>query len=191
MVGLVNQISHNAQEQNIGIEQTTYAVGQIDQAIQKGASLILENASLAQYLGGVAEKLDQLVMAFQFDQNAKVVEVVHASAPRALVVDDNDPSRKLAAALIKAKGFVVDSASSGNEAVAKFRANPDYQVVMMDIMMSNGNGLDAIKQIRAMSSSTKIIALTADQSLRDEVRSAGTQHFLVKPLTPQALNQFM
>lgn len=191
MVGLVNQISHNAQEQNIGIEQTTYAVGQIDQAIQKGASLILENASLAQYLGGVAEKLDQLVMRFQFDQNAKVVEVVQAHTPRALVVDDNDPSRKLAAALVKAKGFVVDSASSGNEAVAKFRANPDYQVVVMDIMMSNGNGLEAIKQIRSMSSTTKIIALTADQSLRDEVRSAGTQHFLVKPLTPQALNQFI
>lgn len=191
MVGLVNQISHNAQEQNIGIEQTTFAVGQIDQAIQHGTSLILENASLAQYLGGVAEKLDQLVMNFNFDQHAQVAEAVQSNAPRALVVDDNEPSRKLAAALVKAKGFAVDSAVSGNEAIAKFQANANYQVVLMDIMMSNGNGLEAIKRIRAISPQTKIIALTADKSLQEEVRQAGTHHFLVKPLTPQALNQFI
>ena len=191
MVDLVGQITTNAQEQGVGIEQTTLAVSQIDQAIQRGASLVLENASLAQYLGGVAEKLDQLVMSFQFDRNARVTEVAVAHAPRALVVDDNEPSRKLAAALVKAKGFIVDSANGGNEAVIKFQANPDYQLVVMDIMMSNGNGLDAIKRIRSISPNAKIIALTADKSLQEEVRVAGTHHFLVKPLTPQALSQFI
>jgi len=69
MVDLVEQISNNAREQSLGLEQSNHAITEIDRAVQQGAAVVLENASLAQYLGGVAANLDKLASSFKLDEN--------------------------------------------------------------------------------------------------------------------------
>jgi methyl-accepting chemotaxis protein len=193
MVGLVAQISVNASEQAQGLEQTNQAVAEIDQAVQQGANLVQENASLAQYLGGVATSLDELVSGFKLDQyqSSKLPEDI-SHLPKALVVDDNLPSQKLAVALLKLNGYAVDAVSSGNQALALAKTKSySYELVLMDLQMKDGNGFDATKTMRNAGCRAQIIAVTADKSLEHEAQRAGVDGFLVKPLRPDSLKQLL
>jgi methyl-accepting chemotaxis protein len=67
---------------------------------------VQENASLAQYLGGVAGNLEHLVSAFELDEiQSQAVTEDTSNKSKALVVDDNLPSQKLAISLLKSKAM--------------------------------------------------------------------------------------
>jgi two-component system, NarL family, response regulator LiaR len=81
---------------------------------------------------------------------------------RIMLVDDHDMVRKgLSSYLVTEPDFeIVGEASSGNEAVNKVRELlPD--VILMDLIMENGNGIEATKKIMADDVSCKIIILTS------------------------------
>jgi two-component system, NarL family, response regulator LiaR len=81
---------------------------------------------------------------------------------RIMLVDDHDMVRKgLSSYLVTEPDFeIVGEASSGNEAVNKVRElQPD--VILMDLIMENGNGIEATKKIMADDVSCKIIILTS------------------------------
>ena len=189
MVGLVSKISDNTNKQSQGLKQTNQAVAQIDKAVQQGATLVQENASLAQYLGGVASNLEHLVSAFELDEiQSQVVAEDTNNKSKALVVDDNLPSQKLAISLLKNNGYAVDAVSSGNQAIARSR-NTAYQVILMDLNMQDGNGFSATKTLREQGCTARIIALTADKSLKQKALNLGANDFMVKPLRPEMLKQ--
>jgi two-component system, NarL family, response regulator LiaR len=79
-----------------------------------------------------------------------------------MLVDDHDMVRKgLASYLVTEPDFeIVGEASSGNEAVTKVKElKPD--VILMDLIMENGNGIEATKKIMADDHGCKIIILTS------------------------------
>jgi DNA-binding NarL/FixJ family response regulator len=95
---------------------------------------------------------------------------------RILVVDDNAVMRRTLRNLLEShKDWrVCGEASDGGEAVAKFDENK-FDVVVLDFQMPGMNGLDAAKQITALSPSTPILMVTLHHSpqLAEEARKVG------------------
>jgi len=67
--------------------------------------------------------------------------------PEILVVEDNEPQRMEIAGALKSLGHRVDSASGGNEAVARL-AEKRYDLLLTDLMMDAGTGFEVLDWIR-------------------------------------------
>lgn len=102
-----------------------------------------------------------------------------------LVVDDNPVNLQVADGLMKSYGLAVDKASGGREAVEACRQKK-YDMIFMDEMMPEVDGIAAMRQIRAISESyakkTRIIVLTADamSGAMEISQSAGEQEIAGK-----------
>jgi len=105
---------------------------------------------------------------------------------RILVVDDSAFMRMmLRDILTKAQYEIAGEADSGEKAIAVYReAKPD--LVTMDLIMSQINGIDALKKIIASDPSAKVIMVSAmgQETLVDEAMTAGAKGFIVKPFEP-------
>ena len=108
---------------------------------------------------------------------------------RVLLVEDNDLNQEIALYMLKEKGFDVDTADNGKEAVGKFLSSKlfFYNLILMDIMMPVMNGLEATRVIRSSGrsdSSIPIIAMTANAYEEDkkECIEAGMNEHIAKPL---------
>src|SRR6185369_15313299 len=66
---------------------------------------------------------------------------------RLLVVDDEESLRITTAAILEKEGYNVDTASSGDEAIALLEGK-DYDLVLTDLHMEGGDGLSVLNQIR-------------------------------------------
>lgn len=110
---------------------------------------------------------------------------------RVLVAEDTPLGRKLIRVRLQVLGCQADFVENGRQAVRKVREN-DYDVVLMDLMMPEMDGLAATKAIRESGKSTlPIIALTAAVRQEDRVkcREAGLDDFLGKPIDPDRLKE--
>lgn len=107
-----------------------------------------------------------------------------------LVAEDDDTNFYYLNALIKREtGARLIHAVNGKEAVDLFIANPDINLVLMDIKMPVMNGLDATRLIKAHRSNVPVIAVTAYAMSGDEARvlDSGCDSYLSKPLDRKAL----
>ena len=107
-----------------------------------------------------------------------------------LVVEDNDLNMEISRFLLENEGASVTEAWNGKEAVELFaRSAPGhFDVILMDVMMPEMDGLEATRRIRAMdrpdARTVPIIAMTANAFSDDIQRSreAGVNEHLSKPL---------
>jgi CheY-like chemotaxis protein len=112
---------------------------------------------------------------------------------RLLVVDDNVINLRVAKGLVEHLGYQVDTASTGEEAVARAKGG-GYAAVLMDCHMPDLDGFEATRRIRALGESfaqLPIIAVTASV-LPDDVRAAresGMSEVVGKPLTLESLRR--
>jgi two-component system response regulator MprA len=100
-----------------------------------------------------------------------------------LVVDDDISIRKFVRANLAARGYNVEMAANGKEALASFQIKtPD--LVILDIMMPVMDGFETCRQIREKSS-VPIIMLSAKDDERDKVRclEMGADDYLPKPFS--------
>lgn len=111
---------------------------------------------------------------------------------RVLIVDDHHLVREGLAALLEVKPDVevVGVAADGNEAVAKARElHPD--VILLDLIMPNKDGITAIREIREENPGAKILVLSSF-SQADQVRAAldaGAMGYQLKDSSPGELLQ--
>jgi len=102
-----------------------------------------------------------------------------------LLVEDNDPNRRVVQLMLAELGLAADEAASGAEAIAR-AAERDYDVILMDLQMPGIDGLEAIRRIRAQQRGTcpVILALTANVMEGNDARCrrAGANGYLPKPL---------
>lgn len=108
---------------------------------------------------------------------------------RILIVDDEPNIRRMLAALLRAEGFVVEEAGSGNAGLlALEQLEPD--AIFLDLMMPPGpDGLETLTQIRGKGIDAPVIMMSGKAQLADAVRATqlGAFQFLEKPLSPEAV----
>jgi two-component system chemotaxis response regulator CheY len=109
-----------------------------------------------------------------------------AVKPKVLVVDDAIFMRRMIAEILVENGLeVIGEADNGSSAVERYKElKPD--LVTMDIIMPEMNGIDAVRQIMAADSQARIVMCSAlgQQALVQEALSAGARDFLIKPFNP-------
>jgi len=103
---------------------------------------------------------------------------------RVLVVDDDRLLRTLVSEQLCRSDFDAVPASSSREALDSLRES-DYDVVLLDIMMPDVSGLDALREIRKLDDPPEVIMLTADTSLATGIEAMrfGAYDYLTKPAT--------
>lgn len=104
-----------------------------------------------------------------------------------LIVDDDPDIRKVLEILLKEKYFV-SQAADGPSAIACLRANPQIDLVILDVMMPGMSGYDVCSELRKLSN-VPILFLTARTAEDDRLTaySSGGDDFLSKPFSPGEL----
>ncbi len=108
--------------------------------------------------------------------------VAFAGGARLLVVDDEESLRITTAAIFENEGYVVDTASSGDEAI-DLMSKQDYDLVLTDLHMEGGDGLSVLNQIRRHAPLTISVVLTGFASVESAIAALqeGAYDYLVKP----------
>jgi two-component system, cell cycle response regulator DivK len=103
-----------------------------------------------------------------------------------LIIDDDSRNIFALSAVLKAKGYQVVSALSAVEGITRLRNNKNISVVLLDIMMPDMDGYQAIAVIRSSNSISRIpiIAVTAQAMVGDREKSlnAGADEYISKPI---------
>ncbi len=134
----------------------------------------------------------------QFQKTFQETEVWHETfqAPDAkiLIVDDTNMNIAVVVGLLENTLLQIDTASSGDEALALTKDN-FYDLILMDQRMPKMDGTETLHRIRAQKESqnwnTPIICLTADAVIgaRDKYISEGFTDYLTKPIECAALEE--
>ncbi len=107
---------------------------------------------------------------------------------RVLVVDDDPSLTSVLKRGLAYEGFAVDTAASGEDALALARERlPD--LVILDIMMPGLDGLEVLRRLRAADPRLPILMLTAKDAPADQVQglTEGADDYVVKPFTFEVL----
>ena len=109
---------------------------------------------------------------------------------RILLIDDNDSFRKMVCRMLAAAGYDVLEAGNGNIGLSRYRQQR-ADVVITDIVMPDGEGLETIVKLRRENPHVKIIAMSgADGQDGAYLQSAllfGARRTLQKPFTQDEL----
>jgi len=99
-----------------------------------------------------------------------------------LAVDDEEPFRRLLQKELSRKGFTVDTASRGDEALLKLRENA-YDVVLLDILMPGIDGLSVMKELGPDPAAPPVIVITGKATVGTAVEAmkSGAYDYLTKP----------
>jgi CheY-like chemotaxis protein len=144
------------------------------------------------------EEVQLFVEHIREDAPKSALALGHAALPNVslegrsiLLADDDMRTLYALAALLRGKGASVHVAETGREALDVLGAHPDVDVVLMDMMMPEMDGYEALRQLRAdpRYRSIPAIALTAKamKSERERCLEAGASDYLAKPVDPARL----
>lgn len=130
---------------------------------------------------GVAGRTDS---GYETIQGLKVRATIMTRKIRVLVVDDDNLLRKLVTEQLSRSEFDAAPAASARAALDMLR-DADYDVVLLDIMMPEMSGLDALREIRKLEDPPEVVMLTADTSLATGIEAMrhGAYDYLTKPST--------
>jgi CheY-like chemotaxis protein len=105
---------------------------------------------------------------------------------KVMIVDDDMRNIFALTSLLEDKGMIVSSHDNGRDALNALRASPDVDVILMDIMMPEMDGIDTMREIRKIPAckDMPIIAVTAKamKGDREKCMEAGAWDYLAKPV---------
>lgn len=99
-----------------------------------------------------------------------------------LVVDDERPVRLMLETALRSQGYRVQSAASGNEALAAIAAEP-FDLVLLDLQLGDMDGVDVLIEVRRVVPDIIVVLLTAHGSLNSAIAALrhGAFDYLLKP----------
>jgi hypothetical protein len=130
------------------------------------------------------------------EQKRQILEQLHESDPvlagkKALIVDDDMRNIYALTSLLERHKMNVLYAESGADGIEQLRTHPDIDVVLMDVMMPEMDGYEAMRRVRAMEEykNLPMIALTAKamKGDREKCMEAGASDYITKPIDAQQL----
>jgi len=100
-----------------------------------------------------------------------------------LIVDDHVGMRTTLQDILEDEGYLVSSASSGDEAIELCQENK-FDIILMDVRMPGINGVEAFKKIKTISRDSRVIMMSAYSidEMKLEALKEGAIAFLEKPL---------
>jgi Response regulators consisting of a CheY-like receiver domain and a winged-helix DNA-binding domain len=114
---------------------------------------------------------------------------------KVLIVDDDVRNVFALTSVLEANGMDVIFAENGRDGVETLQANPDVDLVLMDIMMPEMDGYETMTAIRAIPQFTQlpIISLTAKAMKGDREKSiaSGASDYITKPVDTDQLLSLM
>ena len=105
-----------------------------------------------------------------------------AAPARVLVVDDEESIVLTIGEVLRLEGYRVDAASSGHEAADRL-ASTEYDLVLTDLHMANGDGISVLENVRRLAPFTISVVLTGFASVETAISALrhGAYDYLVKP----------
>jgi signal transduction histidine kinase/DNA-binding response OmpR family regulator/CHASE3 domain sensor protein len=155
------------------------------------SSIIIKGArSPERLLDEVTLFLHQVESELPTDRQRMLRDARHREAVfegrRVLVVEDDVRNVFALTSVLEPKGAKVEIARNGLEALSHLKSKPGVDLILMDIMMPEMNGLQATREIRKLPDGAKIpiIALTAKAMAddREQCLAAGANDYIAKPL---------
>jgi two-component system nitrogen regulation response regulator GlnG len=104
------------------------------------------------------------------------------SLNRILVADDEESMRWVLSKALKRKGFSVDLAKDGDEALGMIQTTP-YDLAILDIKMPGLSGLELLDRAREVKSELLVVIMTAEASMKNAVEAMkrGAYDYITKP----------
>ena len=182
----------------MGQEEYEENSGYFDSLCQKGIVVVVSaNAGFKPSNGSKVMVMPKPLYGYPGDLGGnEAADKPDFTGVKALIVDDEPMNLIVASGIFRDYGMIIDTAGSGREAISRFRDN-DYDVVFMDHMMPEMDGVEAMKQIRGvakdMEKNVVIVALTANvvSGAREMFIKEGFNGFIAKPISTADFERVM
>ena len=132
----------------------------------------------------IGKELADSLNSFEYSSRSSQIKPgMLLSSGKVLIVDDVAENLFVAEGLIKLYGLKTDTAESGHEAIEKVRAGNIYDIIFMDYMMPEMDGIEAVKIIREGGYKHPVVALTANAvtGMKELCLENGFDDFIPKP----------
>ena len=109
-----------------------------------------------------------------------------------LLVDDDELNNKVLARLLTKYNINLVASKNGKECIDKINNNEKYDLIFMDIMMEDINGIDTLKELKKNNNfNTPVIAFTADalSTSKDKYLKEGFNDYISKPFKKEELEE--
>ena len=105
-----------------------------------------------------------------------------------LIAEDETDLARATRMILQFSGYDVEETHNGKEALEKAKEEA-YDVIILDIMMPEMDGIEALKEIRKLNINTPVILLTAKAQIEDKVEGldSGANDYLTKPFNKEEL----
>ncbi len=131
----------------------------------------------------------------QESNSTRIREFLDCSDFTALVVDDSKLNLKVSERLLKKYNFNVDTAISGKDCIYKFKYGNHYDIIFLDHMMPEMDGIETVKIIKRLDDYEipPIVALTANamNGMEEKYLSEGFDCYLSLPINTQELDRII
>ena len=109
-----------------------------------------------------------------------------------LVAEDNIINQKVAQTIFKNLGYEILIAQNGKDCVKKIKEKK-FDIIFIDIMMPELDGLEATAEIRSMGNKIPIVAMTANAREEDKMKAfdSGMNHYLSKPVRIEEIKEVL
>jgi two-component system chemotaxis response regulator CheY len=106
---------------------------------------------------------------------------------KVMLVDDDRTITSLIKTLLELDGYTATIVAQGRQVLAQVQAQqPD--VLIMDVHLADGDGLDLLKELRAQPATQSLpIIMASGMDLEDQCQDAGATGFILKPYPPDQL----
>ncbi len=125
------------------------------------------------------------------NDNVSLPEDADFKGKKVLIVDDDFRNIFALASVLESRGMIVTHAENGKLGLQHLQNQGDFDLVLMDTMMPEMDGLEAIRHMRAMNDFKElpIISLTAKamKGDREKCLEAGASDYVTKPVDPERL----
>ena len=109
-----------------------------------------------------------------------------------LVIDDDKAMRDACFQILSRQGYRVELAASAKQGLSLLE-RLSFDTILLDLVMPDMDGLEALKKIRALDPDVEVIIITGYGTIQSAVESikAGAFHFLSKPFVPDDLRNLV
>jgi len=106
-----------------------------------------------------------------------------------LLVDDEETVRDISGEMLKELGFAVITANDGREALEIYIANPDIDLIILDLTMPHMGGEHCFRKLRQLNSGIKVIMSSgfSEEEVTQKFAGKGLSGFIQKPYKLSAL----